>query len=209
LKLTFKVQGSAPNPYICEFWRDGVNLSSSCTCPAGEKAMYCKHRLNLIAGNTSNLVSKNIADVDVLKNMVKGTDVEEAINLVKKSEEASASLKVIFEIKPDKRRNEIYLNLIKSILLKNGILKANGETNKLDLYDENLNYAGSYKLKSSVFKEELSNLLTDIPIKKMVKPFKGVMSVYYYLSTSRFNNLLEEESRLQEYKQKLKINLKD
>lgn len=209
MKLTFKVQGSASDPYTCEFWREGENLSSSCTCPAGEKGMYCKHRLSLIAGEITNLVSKNISDIEVLKKMVLGTDVEKAIKLVKKSEEASEKLKSIFAKKPDRRRSDIYLHLAKSVLLNNGILKANGETNKLDLYDENVQYVGSYKLNSSVFKEEMASHLSDISLKKMVKPFKGIMSVYYYLADSQFNNLLEEESKLQEYKQKLKINLKD
>lgn len=209
MKLNFKVQGSAPTPYISEFWREGDNLSSSCTCPAGEKGMYCKHRLNLIAGDISNLVSKNVTDVDILKNMVKGTDVENAINLVKKSEKSSEKLKMLFSKYPDRRRSKIDLSKVREILSHNGFLKGTGETNTLDLYDEGILYIGSFKLSSSIFKEELSNQISDLPLKKIVKPFKGIMSVIYYLSESNFDKLLEEESKLQEYKQKLKVNLRD
>lgn len=209
MKLIFKVQGSAPEPYISEFWREGDNLSSSCTCPAGEKGMYCKHRLNLIAGDVSSLVSKNRSDVEVLKSMIQGTDVEKAINLVKISEESTDKLKSIFAKYPDRRRSKIDLAGVKLVLSQNGILKGMGETNTLDLFDKNIQYIGSFKLSASIFTEELSDQITDLQLKKIVRPFKGIMSVYYYLSESNFDKLLVEESRLQEYKQKLKVNLRD
>lgn len=209
MKLTFKVQGSAPEPYVLEFWREGDNLSSSCTCPAGENGMYCKHRLNLIAGDISSLVSKNKNDADILKKMVQGTDVENAINLTRRSEESIEKLKTIFSQQPDRRRSKVDLVKVKSILLQNGFLKGMGATNTLDLFDENINYVGSFKLNASIFKEELADQILDIQLKKIVKPYKGVMSVFYFLSGSNFENLLIEESKLQEYKQKLKVNLRD
>lgn len=37
----FLVQGSAPEPYVVEFFRRGSNLTAECTCPAGLLGQHC------------------------------------------------------------------------------------------------------------------------------------------------------------------------
>jgi hypothetical protein len=209
MKLIFKVQGSALEPYIVEFWREGNNLTTNCSCPTGENKMYCKHRLNLIGGNSINLISKNIEDIERLRILVQGTDVEETISSINKSENAIEELKFKYNLTPDKRRCKTNIEQLKTILLDDGYAKGIGETNKLDIYDKNNSYVGSITLNGSIFKDDLKNYVTELDIKKYVKSFNRMQGVYYFLTNSYFDCLLTEESKLNEYKQKLKVDLKD
>lgn len=209
MKLIFLVQGSANEPYYLEFWRDQNNLTSTCTCQAGQKGMYCKHRLHLLDGQTENLRSDNQEDVKKLQELLKGTDVEESLLSIKKSESASQFLTDIYQLNPDRRRAKINLELAKDALLKSGVIKSNGDSKYLDVYDNYSQYIGSIKLNNSVFKDELSDIIPDIDMRKIVKYYKGMPSVYYYLVGSNMDKNMEEESRLSEYKQKLKVTLKD
>jgi len=63
MKLTFYVQGSAPNPYELIF-NIHDTLTVSCSCPAGEKKTLCKHILRLIEGDTTGLITEQPDNVD-------------------------------------------------------------------------------------------------------------------------------------------------
>lgn len=87
--LKFLVKGSAKEPYRVTFWREENNFRSACTCPAGKKGSYCKHRFQLLDGDVTNLVSENLDDLVLLSTMIEGTDVDEIyekFNLIKKYE---------------------------------------------------------------------------------------------------------------------------
>ena len=49
---------SSGEHYAVTFTREGTNLPSSCTCPAGQKGIHCKHRLSLLAGDLPALSVK-------------------------------------------------------------------------------------------------------------------------------------------------------
>ncbi len=85
-KIKFLVQGSAPEPYIVVFNKDGNNLTALCDCPAGENGMYCKHRFRILAGSSEGIVSDNIKDVEIVKSWVKGSDVEKAMDELHQAE---------------------------------------------------------------------------------------------------------------------------
>jgi len=79
-EISFWVQGSASDPYEVAFHkRSESNLSASCSCPAGQNGQYCKHRFRILEGNTKGIVSNNVADVEVVRSWLAGTDVEDAI----------------------------------------------------------------------------------------------------------------------------------
>jgi hypothetical protein len=96
VEICFLVQGSAAEPYRVTFRKNGNNLSAYCTCPAGENGQYCKHRVNILRGITSGIVSGNEAKVQVVALWLPGTDVEVALNAVidgeKKYERAKLEL---------------------------------------------------------------------------------------------------------------------
>ncbi len=85
-KLTFLVQGSQLDPYQVTFRKEGNNLTAHCTCRAGEVGQYCKHRFNLMAGDSTHLVSNNLDDITVLASLLSGSDVEQALRNVQIAE---------------------------------------------------------------------------------------------------------------------------
>ena len=54
---------SSGEHYAVTFTREGTNLRTSCTCPAGQKGIHCKHRLSLLAGDLSSIVGEVPADI--------------------------------------------------------------------------------------------------------------------------------------------------
>jgi uncharacterized Zn finger protein len=77
--LKFYVQGSAPEPYFVQINKDGNNLGASCDCPAGQNGQYCKHRVNLLKGLRDGVVGGDLDQISALPSIIKGTDVELAM----------------------------------------------------------------------------------------------------------------------------------
>lgn len=77
--IQFLVQGSADEPYEVTFQKAGNNLSAFCTCAAGQNGQYCKHRFQILEGNTEGIVSGNIEQVSAVAAWLPGTDVAEAM----------------------------------------------------------------------------------------------------------------------------------
>jgi uncharacterized Zn finger protein len=69
--LKFLVQGSMPEPYEITFRRSADRLNALCTCPAGDHAQACKHRIGLMRGDVSSLVGGD--DPSLIAAMIAGT----------------------------------------------------------------------------------------------------------------------------------------
>ena len=95
-QIEFTVRGMKGDLYTCTFQRDGDNLNAFCTCPDGHAGNYCKHRIALLDGNQTIVVSNNAKQVDDLPEMVSGTDVETALVVLSEAiqvfQQAEASL---------------------------------------------------------------------------------------------------------------------
>ena len=89
-QLEFLVKGSAKDPYEVIFIKDGENLTAICTCPAGTYGNVCKHRVSIIDGDATSVVSDNIADVEKIVAWVVGTDVEAALKKMRDAEAAGS-----------------------------------------------------------------------------------------------------------------------
>ena len=63
----FLVQGSQPEPYESVFYFDGHNMTATCTCAAGENGQYCKHRISILEGDDSKIVSSKNEVPELLK----------------------------------------------------------------------------------------------------------------------------------------------
>lgn len=61
----------------------------SCECDAAINGTHCKHRLDLLKGDTSSLLSANRSDVAILMSWIPGTPVEEATRIVEECERAA------------------------------------------------------------------------------------------------------------------------
>ena len=86
-EIRFEVQGSAPDPYEVVFIKGSDrNLSAYCSCPAGTNGQYCKHRFAIFDGITKGIVSDNKEQVKNVQAWLKNTDVESALDKVRKLE---------------------------------------------------------------------------------------------------------------------------
>ena len=94
-KLRFLVQGSSPEPYEVVFTRQGVNLTATCTCPAGTVGQNCKNRFALMAGESTGVVGGDTDKIESVVEMLDGTDVAEALAGVNAAEERLADAKKI------------------------------------------------------------------------------------------------------------------
>jgi uncharacterized Zn finger protein len=78
--IRFLVQGSTNDPYEVVFTKAPGQIKASCTCPAGRNGQYCKHRINILQGNVTGIVSGNQGAVKVILDALPGTDVEHALS---------------------------------------------------------------------------------------------------------------------------------
>ena len=79
MTLTFLVQGSAPEPYEVEFTMTGGSITATCSCPAGRTGQYCKHRVSILEGSRSGIVSGNGEAVQTVLAALPGTAIEAAL----------------------------------------------------------------------------------------------------------------------------------
>jgi len=82
-KIEFLVQGSAKEPYKVEFFKEDNNLTAHCSCPAGIKKQYCKHRFSILNGDIDAIVSDNAKEVEEVSLWLDGSDVEIAMKEVR------------------------------------------------------------------------------------------------------------------------------
>ena len=82
----FSIKGSAEEAYAVTFERSGTSLRAACTCPAGSNGTHCKHRLNLLNGLVEGLTSDNEHDVAALKDLLDGSDLEQALKVLNEAE---------------------------------------------------------------------------------------------------------------------------
>lgn len=91
--ITLNIEGSEGASYVVEFFREGDSLQTTCTCPAGVRKTYCKHRIDLLAGDLARVRGTTEPNlVQEISVMLKGTAVELALQAVESAEiEAKAA----------------------------------------------------------------------------------------------------------------------
>ncbi len=76
------MRGSRGDTYKLEFEFTRGRLRASCNCAAGRNKLNCKHRLAILAGDTAALTSSNSEDVTRLLDLLRGSEVENAVQAV-------------------------------------------------------------------------------------------------------------------------------
>lgn len=80
-EIEFMVQEADQEPIKLVFRREGSNMTATCTCTPEDDAM-CPHRMAILLGDVTefNILSNNEHDVETVKRMMAGTDIEEALH---------------------------------------------------------------------------------------------------------------------------------
>jgi hypothetical protein len=86
MEIQFRVQGSSADPYLITFIKDGADLVATCTCAAGEVGQSCKHRLAILNGDASAVVSENGADAEIVASWIPGTSLALALEALATAE---------------------------------------------------------------------------------------------------------------------------
>ena len=85
-RIQFLVQGSAAEPYEVTFVKIGKELAAFCTCQSGENKLSCQHRLDILEGNSNNIVSGNTDEVAKVQNWLRNTSIQQELRNVKISQ---------------------------------------------------------------------------------------------------------------------------
>lgn len=95
MEIKFKVKSSSgAGSYTVKFIkRDDNNLSAYCDCPAGDNGQACKHRLAILNGDSSGLVSKNRDDIKIVREWLKDSDIEKHLSILEQLESEAEKIK--------------------------------------------------------------------------------------------------------------------
>ncbi|GAB6846609.1 SWIM zinc finger family protein [Paraburkholderia kururiensis] len=85
-KISFLVQGSANEPYEVTFERENNQIAAFCTCPAGANGTYCKHRLFILDGVISGIVSDNADQAVTVASWLRGSNLAADIENLSEAE---------------------------------------------------------------------------------------------------------------------------
>ena len=88
----FLVKGSSEEPYVVTFSKDGSNITARCTCQAGRFGNQCKHRINILHGDSSAVVSNNVNEVDEVAAWLEGSDIAAALDTIVRLEKEKAKI---------------------------------------------------------------------------------------------------------------------
>ena len=86
MNISFRVTGSAPEPYEVTFMRNNGQVAAFCTCHAGENGQYCKHRVAILEGCVAAVVSQNQGDIETVRGWLVGTELERALSEFRQAE---------------------------------------------------------------------------------------------------------------------------
>ena len=162
-RIEFYVQGSAAEPYRISFWRAEDNVKSSCTCQAGKNGLACKHRLNLLDGDVTNLVSSNPDSFQKLQRMLEGSDVGAARHTLNSVPPRYHTLEDLLPLKPPGRRKSVATEMLAQSVIQGGLIK--GNQSYYDVYSSYLDYMGSVKVRrGTVFSETPSDYFAGLSL---------------------------------------------
>lgn len=91
-KIVFAVQGSGSEPYEVVFHKAESALWATCTCMAGAMGQFCKHRISILNGSKSDIVSGNESEIPVVISWLPGSNIATAMSVLA---DAEAELEII------------------------------------------------------------------------------------------------------------------
>ncbi len=86
--LRFSIVGDDDETYEVSIERDANdmgNLQASCSCGTAQEGGFCLHRFAVLEGETDAMVSSNLDHVRALRDWIKGSDIEVAMQNLSKA----------------------------------------------------------------------------------------------------------------------------
>ncbi len=93
MEITFKVKGSSEEPYEVIFIYENEKLNALCNCQAGNHGLYCKHRIEILSGESKSVVSGNEKDIQTVGAWLSGTELETVLQEISEKELISEKIK--------------------------------------------------------------------------------------------------------------------
>lgn len=78
VRIEFEVEGSTGKIYRVKFEKAENTVHAFCDCDAGLKGSYCKHRLEIMDGQYNKIISENLSDLKILKEILSDSELERA-----------------------------------------------------------------------------------------------------------------------------------
>jgi DNA polymerase-3 subunit epsilon len=91
--IKFIVKGSTGKNYTILARRIGDKLRISCTCEAAKNRRWCKHRTALLNGDQENIVSNNLDDIALLREMAAEAEIDYTYAAVSASRQSPGTAK--------------------------------------------------------------------------------------------------------------------
>ena len=85
-EAVFLVQGSSAEPYKIVFQNNESVLSATCSCQAGAMGQVCKHRVSILEGSASDVVSGNEAEIATVISWLPGSKLALAMSALSEAE---------------------------------------------------------------------------------------------------------------------------
>lgn len=92
-ELRFQVQGSSSEPYLVIVSASPGRLIARCTCAAALSGTHCKHRLEILLGTSTAILSGNAHEMAQVAEWLPGSALAAALADVQQAEAALASAK--------------------------------------------------------------------------------------------------------------------
>lgn len=88
MEIKFLVKGSSEEPYEVSFLHDEGKLYIFCTCQAGLNGTHCKHRISIIMGDLTAVISENADDFAIVEQWLADTEHRTLIHEMSELESA-------------------------------------------------------------------------------------------------------------------------
>ncbi len=78
--VTFLIKGSGKEPYKVTFQKNNEHIYAGCNCAARKGGIVCKHIMNVLDGDITDMVSGDSDDVKYVLQLCAGTRFKELFN---------------------------------------------------------------------------------------------------------------------------------
>jgi hypothetical protein len=86
VRVSFLVAGSGDEPYTVVFEKRNTVMTAFCSCPAGERGLHCKHRVQILKGLGDSISSGNESDISTVQLWLNETELGEVFREYQEAE---------------------------------------------------------------------------------------------------------------------------